>query len=75
LSGDTVQAGVIDNVRWMASRETSLNRHDLFAFRDPAKLDPRSVVGQTPTTPIPAPAAIILTEGARCARASPSTRP
>ncbi|MET3663560.1 TonB-dependent receptor [Caulobacter sp. 1776] len=30
--GDTVQAGVIDNVRWMASRETSLNRHDLAAF-------------------------------------------
>jgi iron complex outermembrane receptor protein len=30
--GDTVQAGRIDNVRWMASRETSLNRHDLAAF-------------------------------------------
>jgi iron complex outermembrane recepter protein len=30
--GDTVQAGTIDNVRWMASRETSLNRHDLAAF-------------------------------------------
>jgi len=30
--GDTVQAGTIDNVRWMASRETSLNRHDLMAF-------------------------------------------
>ncbi|SFJ98190.1 TonB-dependent receptor [Caulobacter sp. UNC279MFTsu5.1] len=30
--GHTVQAGVIDDVRWMASRETSLNRHDLAAF-------------------------------------------
>lgn len=27
----TVQAGTINNVRWMASRETSLNRHDLIA--------------------------------------------
>lgn len=27
--GDTIVAGTIDNVRWMASRETSLNRHDL----------------------------------------------
>jgi TonB-dependent receptor len=32
IVGDTVQAGTIDNVRWMASRETSLNRHDLAAF-------------------------------------------
>ncbi len=30
--GDTVVAGTINNVRWMASRETSLNRHDLAAF-------------------------------------------
>lgn len=30
--GHTVQAGTIDNVRWMASRETSLNRHDLVAL-------------------------------------------
>ena len=30
--GDTVQAGTIENVRWMASSETSLNRHDLAAF-------------------------------------------
>ena len=29
--GDTIVAGRIDNVRWMASRETSLNRHDLLA--------------------------------------------
>ena len=32
IKGDTVQAGTINNVRWMASRETSLNRHDLTAF-------------------------------------------
>jgi TonB-dependent receptor len=32
IVGDTVRAGTIDNVRWMASRETSLNRHDLAAF-------------------------------------------
>lgn len=32
IVGDTVQAGTINNVRWMASRETSLNRHDLTAF-------------------------------------------
>lgn len=30
--GDTVVAGTINNVRWMASRETSLNRHDLTIF-------------------------------------------
>jgi iron complex outermembrane receptor protein len=30
--GDTVVGGTINNVRWMASRETSLNRHDLTAF-------------------------------------------
>ncbi|WP_163229937.1 TonB-dependent receptor [Caulobacter rhizosphaerae] len=30
--GHMVQAGTIDNVRWMASRETSLNRHDLVAL-------------------------------------------
>jgi len=29
LRGDTVVAGRIDPVRWMASRETSRNRHDL----------------------------------------------
>ena len=29
--GDTVVGGTINNVRWMASRETSLNRHDLTA--------------------------------------------
>jgi TonB-dependent receptor len=32
IVGNTVQAGTINNVRWMASRETSLNRHDLTAF-------------------------------------------
>ena len=32
IRGDTVQAGTIDNVRWMASREISLNRHDLVAL-------------------------------------------
>ncbi|WP_428151545.1 TonB-dependent receptor [Caulobacter sp.] len=32
IAGHTAQAGTIDNVRWMASRETSLNRHDLIAF-------------------------------------------
>ncbi len=31
IVGNTVQAGTINNVRWMASRETSLNRHDLTA--------------------------------------------
>ena len=30
--GDTVVAGTINNVRWMGSRETSLNRHDLAVF-------------------------------------------
>ncbi len=30
--GDTVVGGTINDVRWMASRETSLNRHDLTAF-------------------------------------------
>lgn len=30
--GDTVVGGTINNVRWMASRETSLNRHDLTIF-------------------------------------------
>ncbi|WP_184718652.1 TonB-dependent receptor [Caulobacter sp.] len=30
--GDTVVAGTINNVRWMGSRETSLNRHDLAIF-------------------------------------------
>ena len=30
--GDTVVGGTINNVRWMASRETSLNRHDLAVF-------------------------------------------
>lgn len=30
--GDTVVGGTINNVRWMASRETSLNRHDLAIF-------------------------------------------
>lgn len=32
VKGDTVQAGTIDNVRWMASHEISLNRHDLVAL-------------------------------------------
>lgn len=32
IVGDTVQAGTINNVRWMSSRETSLNRHDLTAI-------------------------------------------
>ncbi|WP_343616827.1 TonB-dependent receptor [Novosphingobium sp.] len=31
LVGNTVVAGTIDNVRWMGSLETSLNRHDLLA--------------------------------------------
>ncbi len=31
IVGDTVVAGTINNVRWMASRETSFNRHDLTA--------------------------------------------
>ena len=31
IVGDTVQAGTINDTRWMASRETSLNRHDLVA--------------------------------------------
>jgi iron complex outermembrane recepter protein len=31
--GDTVVAGTINNVRWMSSRETSLNRHDLYAIK------------------------------------------
>lgn len=30
--GDSVVAGTINNVRWMASRETSLNRHDLYVL-------------------------------------------
>lgn len=30
--GDTVVGATINNVRWMASRETSLNRHDLTIF-------------------------------------------
>ncbi len=30
--GDTVVGGTINNVRWMGSRETSLNRHDLTVF-------------------------------------------
>lgn len=30
--GDTVVGATINNVRWMASRETSLNRHDLAIF-------------------------------------------
>ncbi|WP_454715820.1 TonB-dependent receptor [Caulobacter segnis] len=32
IKGDTVQAGIIEDTRWMASQETSLNRHDLFAL-------------------------------------------
>jgi iron complex outermembrane receptor protein len=32
VKGDTVQAGIIQDARWMASQETSLNRHDLFAL-------------------------------------------
>ncbi len=32
IVGDTVVAGTINNVRWMASRETSFNRHDLNAI-------------------------------------------
>ena len=32
IKGDTAQAGVIEDARWMASRETSLNRHDLLAL-------------------------------------------
>ncbi|RVU05870.1 TonB-dependent receptor [Novosphingobium umbonatum] len=32
IVGDTVQGGTINNVRFMASRETSYNRHDLTAF-------------------------------------------
>ncbi|ESQ87755.1 TonB-dependent receptor [Asticcacaulis benevestitus] len=32
IVGDTVVAGTINNVRWMASRETSFNRHDLTAI-------------------------------------------
>ena len=32
IKGDTVQAGLINGTRWMASRETSLNRHDLVAL-------------------------------------------
>jgi iron complex outermembrane receptor protein len=32
IRGDTVVGGTINNVRWMASRETSLNRHDLVAL-------------------------------------------
>ena len=32
IKGDTAQAGAIDNVRWMASHEISLNRHDLVAL-------------------------------------------
>lgn len=31
--GDTVVAGTINNVRFMSSRETSLNRHDLYAIK------------------------------------------
>jgi TonB-dependent receptor len=31
VSGDTVVAGTINNVRWMASRESSMNRHNLTA--------------------------------------------
>ncbi len=30
--GDTIVAATINNVRWMGSRETSLNRHDLTIF-------------------------------------------
>ncbi|HQS69201.1 MAG: TonB-dependent receptor [Novosphingobium sp. 28-62-57] len=32
IVGDTVVGATIDNVRWMASRETSLNRHELTVF-------------------------------------------
>jgi TonB-dependent receptor len=32
VKGDTVQAGIIEDARWMASQETSLNRHDLFVL-------------------------------------------
>jgi iron complex outermembrane receptor protein len=32
VKGQTVQAGTIDNVRWMASHEISVNRHDLVAL-------------------------------------------
>ncbi len=32
IVGDTVVGATINNVRWMASRETSLNRHDLTIF-------------------------------------------
>ncbi|HWT50907.1 MAG TPA: TonB-dependent receptor, partial [Caulobacter sp.] len=32
IVGDTVVGATINNVRWMASRETSLNRHDLAIF-------------------------------------------
>jgi iron complex outermembrane receptor protein len=31
IVGDTVVSGTINNVRWMASRETSMNRHELTA--------------------------------------------
>lgn len=32
IVGDTAQAGTINDARWMASREISLNRHDLVAL-------------------------------------------
>jgi len=32
IVGDSAVSGTINNVRWMSSRETSLNRHDLTAF-------------------------------------------
>lgn len=32
IIGDTVVGATIDNVRWMASRETSFNRHELAVF-------------------------------------------
>jgi iron complex outermembrane receptor protein len=31
IVGNSVQAGTINSVRWMSSRETNLNRHDLMA--------------------------------------------
>ncbi|PIB92855.1 TonB-dependent receptor [Caulobacter sp. FWC2] len=40
IKGDTVQAGTIENVRWMASHEISLNRHDLVALGGHLRLTP-----------------------------------
>lgn len=74
IVGDTVQAGTIDNVRWMASRETSVNRHDLVPPSARTSIGAKDLGRPRPTTPIRALAAIIPTARARCERGSRSSR-